>query len=173
MAKKKLTVSQILQKSIDEIKDGFWICGELCKLRDEAGEYYAKPMACALGMVSIYGGTAPKHSLRVGYYKSGRKAGTSKFKTFMVASYPSDNPALWVGAPLKALEMLVLAAPKNSLRESPKVMFAYDQLRKEQFLSTRNLSDAVITINDGFIKGDVKAAQWFTRALLMAQKKGL
>lgn len=164
---KKIGVSEILRKSLEEIQAGYWVCGELCRIPVDGPK--GTPMACAVGMVSLHSGNTKKERFHVGEYKSGPRKGMDKFATFTMATYPyPDNK--WTEEGVKALEILTLTAPSRARKAFPRVP---SLLKKGEPVAQDVLGESVVSANDGFITGPRNAEAWFKRALKLAEKKGL
>lgn len=165
MSKKKISVSEILRKSLKEIEAGYWVCGELCRIPEDGPK--GKPMACAVGMVSLYSGNTKKERFYVGEYKSGPRKGEDKFVAFTRATYPDKK---WTEEGVKALEILTLTAPTKAHKMYPRIP---SLLKRGEPVAQDLLGESVVSANDEFITSSRNAAAWFKRALKLAEKKGL
>lgn len=164
------SLKTIFSKSIKDIEKGLWLCGDLCTNKAVSAKKY-KQMACAVGLVSLYGGNAI--TVERSLYLEDDDGDVYDYFTFMVkeATYPSDR--VWTQNSTQALRLLLENAPKGSKKDAKKVLDNADRAinyfdgnDESNWTSYGSyLSGGVIHINDDVIKGNAKKAlKWFQDA---------
>jgi hypothetical protein len=176
MYKKCTTPSEVFQECLLDIRDGLWVCGEL-SLPNTTCTQVEKPMGCALGLVGINTGECQ--------WTLERNA-ESDYVVF--PTWPNDRVQNWDRLAQECVQILAEAAVIVSDEYAECVADNEDLMVKNEvtggldmpplerivsFIRSRSPNGCepfVITMNDDFSNPKV-AAEWFSEALKIAQKR--
>lgn len=152
--KRATSTRKILERSIEDIENGLWTCGEMCEATEGP-----KPMGCALGLLGINSGAFPVEEGPDG-------------KFYASITYPSDGA--WTPQALKALDLMV-----DTARAVPGTKYLLDRKRDQIEVARQNVDnygsgdddvvaakeELVYALNDSNGMTPKRALSWFRRAL--------
>jgi hypothetical protein len=191
---------QIIQKSIEDINDGKWICGDLCTVNDQG-----KVMGCAIGLVSLNGGYTETYSK----YMYNPITRNDELVSFNIALYPYDEDEA-KGTKRKQIRAatfaLALSIPTNQVHKmyakdrknwQAELKVPFSKTIKHTYYTKKDATEdgwiyagdikeygydplytaqsAIVHYNDGALRGfgapkAADAAKWFKQALKRLEK---